>query len=130
SNSLTGTLAFRRGVTNRFELEARVPYVYRWDDVRAREIADPERVQNIFFKEDANGIGDVELIGRYQLNDGGGDSPYYIASLRFKTRTGKDPFEVATSVSVENARTGNVNELPTGSGFYSLRSEEHTSELQ
>lgn len=120
SNSFTGTLSFRRGITNRFELEARVPYVYRWDDVRGREIADPERVQNVFFTEDANGIGDVELIGRYQLNDGGGDSPYYIASLRFKTRTGKDPFEVATSVSVENARTGNVNELPTGSGFYSL----------
>ncbi len=120
SNSLTGTLSFRRGITNRFELEARLPYVYRWDDVRGREIADPERVRSVFFKEDANDIGDVELIGRYQLNEGGGDSPYYIASLRFKTRTGKDPFEVATSLSVENARTGNVNELPTGSGFYSL----------
>src|SRR5690606_35488977 len=42
SNSFTGTLSFRRGITNRFELEARLPYVYRWDDVRGREIADPE----------------------------------------------------------------------------------------
>lgn len=75
SNSLTGTLSFRRGITNRFELEARLPYVYRWDDVRGREIADPERVRSVFFKEDANDIGDVELIGRYQLNEGGGIRP-------------------------------------------------------
>lgn len=118
SNSFTGTLSFRRGITNRFELEARVPYVYRWDDVRGREIGGGDAADS-FFKQDANGIGDVELIGRYQLNDGGGDSPYYIASLRFKARTGKDPFEVKTSVNLEGARTG-TDELPTGSGFYSL----------
>lgn len=118
SNSFTGTLSFRRGITNRFELEARVPYVYRWDDVRGREIGGGDPADS-FFKQDANGIGDVELIGRYQLNDGGGDSPYYIASLRFKARTGEDPFEVKTSVNLEGARTG-TDELPTGSGFYSL----------
>lgn len=120
SNALTATMAFRRGITNRFELEARVPYVYRFDNTRGREIEDPERVRDFYSDQKGQGIGDVELIGRYQLNDGGGDSPYYIASLRLKSRTGKDPFEVPTSFLVENARTGMQGDLPTGSGFYSL----------
>lgn len=121
SNSLTGTLALRRGLTNRFELEARVPYVYRFDNTRGREIFTGSAGDDIFTDVDGRGIGDVELIGRYQLNDGGGDSPYYIASLRFKSRTGKDPFEVRSSFLADGARIAAVQEeLPTGSGFYSL----------
>ena len=121
SNSLTGTLALRRGLTNRFELEARLPYVYRFDNTRGREIFTGSAGDDIFTDVDGSGIGDVELIGRYQLNDGGGDSPYYIASLRFKTRTGKDPFEVRSSFLADGARIAAVQEeLPTGSGFYSV----------
>lgn len=121
SNALTGTLALRRGVTNRFELEARLPYVYRFDDTRGREIFTGSAGDDVFTDVDGSGIGDVELIGRYQLNDGGGDSPYYIASLRFKSRTGTDPFEVRSSFLADGARIAAVQEeLPTGSGFYSL----------
>ena len=112
----------RRGITNRFEMEARFPYVYRFDDTRAREIFTGTATDDSF-DQDGEGIGDVELIGRYQLNDGGGDSPYYIASLRFKTRTGKDPFEVRTSRVLDDAAISRValqEELPRGSGFYSL----------
>ncbi|MBS0551009.1 MAG: acetate kinase, partial [Proteobacteria bacterium] len=122
SNSLTATLAVRRGITNRFELEARVPYVYRFDNTRSREIFTGTATDSSF-DQDGRGIGDVELIGRYQLNDGGGDSPYYIASMRVKTRTGKDPYEVRTSYVVDGAATSRValqQELPTGSGFYSF----------
>lgn len=122
SNSLTATLAVRRGITNRFELEARVPYVYRFDNTRSREIFTGTATDSSF-DQDGRGIGDVELIGRYQLNDGGGDSPYYIASMRLKTRTGKDPYEVRTSYVVDGAATSRValqQELPTGSGFYSF----------
>ncbi|HRP23101.1 MAG TPA: acetate kinase [Thauera sp.] len=121
SNALTATMAFRRGITNRFELEARVPYVYRYDDTRGREIFTGTPGDEIFTDVDGKGLGDVELIGRYQLNDGGGDSPYYIASLRLKSRTGKDPFEVLSSFEVDGARVSAVQqELPTGSGFYSV----------
>lgn len=122
ANAFTATLSFRRGLTNRFEMEARLPYVYRYDDVRSREIFEGTASEEFFNHDaDGSGIGDVELIGRYQLNDGGGDSPYYIASLRFKTRTGKDPFESRTRLGIEGARVSGVQEeLPTGSGFYSL----------
>ncbi|PKO58225.1 MAG: acetate kinase, partial [Betaproteobacteria bacterium HGW-Betaproteobacteria-19] len=110
----------RRGITNRFELEAKVPWVYRSDTSISREIASGTAVDSVF-DADGSGVGDVELTGRYQLNDGGGDSPYYIASLRFKTRTGKDPFEVKTNYTLPGGRgTGLQSELPTGSGFYTL----------
>jgi hypothetical protein len=121
ANTLVGTMTFRRGITNRFELEARVPYVYRWDNTQGREVFTGASTDNFFIDQDGRGIGDVELIGRYQINDGDGISPYYIASLRFKARTGKDPFEVKTAFTVDGARTSGVQqELPTGSGFYTL----------
>ena len=66
------------------------------------------------------------MAARYQLNNGGADKPYYVAGLRFKSRTGRDPFEVITDCTHrcvgENATgTGLPLDLPTGSGFYSLQ---------
>ena len=37
-NTLTGALTARYGVTNRLEVEARVPYVYRTDATVSREV--------------------------------------------------------------------------------------------
>jgi len=123
-NSLTGALAFRYGLNNRLELEAKVPYVYRSDSTISREIgagSDSDRV----FNTSSKALGDVEIAARYQLNQGGGSWPYLIGSLRFKSRTGKDPFEVITDCVTrcegpENG-TGLPLELPTGSGFYSVQ---------
>ena len=59
------------------------------------------------------------------MNDGGIDKPYYVGWLRYKARTGKDPFEVVTDCvtrCVANATgTGLPLELPTGSGFEALQ---------
>jgi hypothetical protein len=59
------------------------------------------------------------------LNEGKGNWPYMIGSLRFKTRTGKDPFEVVTDCVTRcignTTGTGLPLDLPTGSGFYSLQ---------
>lgn len=123
-NSLTGALAFRYGLTNRLELEAKVPYVYRYDSTISREIgtsSDSDRV----FNTSSKALGDVEIAARYQLNQGGGNWPYLIGSLRFKSLTGKDPFEVITSCEARcegpEDGTGLPLELPTGSGFYSVQ---------
>ncbi|WP_332669999.1 acetate kinase [Aromatoleum sp.] len=122
SNSLVAAVTMRRGITNRFELEAKIPYVHRWDSSLSREVASGSANPEVF-DTDGTGIGDVELTGRYQLNDGGADKPYYIASLRFKTRTGKDPFEVEIDRTIRSTTggTGLQTEIPTGSGFYSLQ---------
>jgi len=124
-NTSTATVTLRRGMTNRFEVEAKLPYVYRTDATVSREVFTGTAVERAF-ETSGKAIGDVELAGRYQLNDGGADKPYFIAGLRYKTRTGKDPFEVTTDcqrrcVGENITGSGLPLELPTGSGFHSLQ---------
>ena len=123
-NTLTGAMTGRFGVTDRFEVEARVPYVYRSDSTVSREVFTGSAVDNVF-DTSGKGIGDIELTGRYQLNNGGPDKPYYIGTLRFKSRTGRDPFEVVTDCvqrcTGNTSGTGLPLDLPTGSGFYALQ---------
>jgi len=120
----TGAMALRYGLTNRFELELRVPYVYGHTDTISREIFTGSATDKVFTSS-GHGIGDIEATARYQLNDGGADRPYYVGWLRFKSRTGRDPFEVTTDCvnrCVQNATgTGLPLQLPTGSGFYALQ---------
>ena len=124
-NTLTAALAVRTGLANRLEVEARVPYVYRSDATVSRELFTGTASERVF---DTSGraLGDIEVAARYQLNDGGADKAYYVAGLRFKSRTGRDPFQVVTDCTQrcvgENATgTGLPLDLPTGSGFYSLQ---------
>jgi hypothetical protein len=125
NNTTTATATFRYGLTNRFEVEGKVPYVYRSDSTISREIFTGTAQDNVF-ETSGKAIGDVELAGRYQINDGGVEMPYFIAGLRFKTRTGRDPFQVVTDcqtrcVGQNVTGTGLPLDLPTGSGFYSLQ---------
>lgn len=114
-----GALTARYGLTNRLEVEMRVPYVYRSDSTVARPFNDPTATDSVF-NASGNGIGDLEFATRYQLNDGGADRPYFIGGLRLKTRTGKDPFEVQRVSPFAGADQLEA-ELPTGSGFYTLQ---------
>ncbi|MEV8519811.1 acetate kinase [Dyella marensis] len=120
----TGAVALRYGITNRLEAEVRIPYVHGHTDTISREIFTGTATDRVFGAS-GSGLGDVEATLRYQLNDGGADKPYYIAWLRAKSRTGRDPFEVTTDCvqrCVQNATgTGLPLELPTGSGFYSVQ---------
>ncbi len=121
-NTFTGALAGRYGLTNRFEVEAKLPYVYRSDTGVGREFLQGAATNSEIFSASGRGVGDVEFTARYQMNEGGLDKPYYVGSLRFKTRTGKDPFEVTTSKTLVGFRgDGFQTELPTGSGFYGLQ---------
>jgi uncharacterized coiled-coil protein SlyX len=123
-NTTTATMTGRFGITERFEIEARVPYVYRSDSTVSREIFSGTAVENVF-DTSGKGIGDVEVTGRYQFNSSGADQPYFIGSMRFKSRTGRDPFEVVTDCSQRctgnTSGTGLPLDLPTGSGFYALQ---------
>jgi len=125
NNTTTASITLRRGLTNRFEVEAKLPYVYRSDSTVSRELFTGTAAERAF-QTSGKHLGDVELAARYQLNDGGIDKPYYIAGLRFKSRTGRDPFDVVTDCQTrcvgENVTgTGLPLDLPTGSGFYSLQ---------
>ena len=112
----------RYGLTNRLELEAKVPYVYRYDETVSRPLDLNGSATDQLFNASGNGIGDIELAARYQLNLPKGNDPFYIAGLRLKTRTGKDPFEVSYATGTTLTTYGSLQtELPTGSGFYTLQ---------
>ncbi|MBD8544681.1 MAG: hypothetical protein RR983_04350 [Massilia sp.] len=124
-NTFTTAITGRTGISNRMEVEVKVPYVYRSDATVSREIFTGTAVERVF-DTTGKGMGDVEVAGRYQLNNGGADKGYYIAGLRYKSRTGRDPFEVVTDcdrrcIGENVTGTGLPLDLPTGSGFHSLQ---------
>jgi hypothetical protein len=124
-NTFTTAITGRTGLSNRMEVEVKVPYVYRSDATVSREIFTGTAVERVF-DTTGKGMGDVEVAGRYQLNNGGADKGYYIAGLRYKSRTGRDPFEVVTDcdrrcIGENVTGTGLPLDLPTGSGFHSLQ---------
>jgi hypothetical protein len=125
TTTLTGGVAFRYGITNRLEFEVRVPYVYQSNDVVAREPF-VGTAANTTISSSGHDIGDVEMTLRYQFNQGGPDKFYYVGWLRFKTATGKSPFDVVTDCVVScvantSANTGLPLQQPTGSGFLAIQ---------
>lgn len=123
-STLTMALTGRLGLTRKLEGEIRIPYVARRDDSISREIFTGSASERAFSNR-GNAIGDIELALRYQLNEPQPNKPYLIGGMRFKTRTGKDPFEVVTDCVTRcignTTGTGLPMDLPTGSGFYSLQ---------
>lgn len=123
-NTLTMAMTGRFGLTKRLEGEIRLPYVSRRDDAISREIFTGSASEQAFSNR-GSAIGDVELALRYQLNEPQAGKPYFIGGVRFKSRTGKDPFEVVTDCVTRcignTTGTGLPLDLPTGSGFYSLQ---------
>ncbi len=118
-NTFNAALTGRYGVTNRFEIEARIPYSYRSDSSIGCQLGQGCSSDTVF-SASGQSIGDVEVTGRYQFNDGGVDKPFYVGSLRFKSRTGKDPFQVPIDTTLTGLGPVQTS-LPTGSGFYGLQ---------
>jgi hypothetical protein len=122
-STYTAALTARYGLTNRLEFEVRVPYLYRDDSTLSRPFNIPSDTERLF-SADGHGIGDVEVAARYQFNQGGMEKPYYVGTLRIKTRTGRDIFEVPTEqvFQGQGQNSGRLpTELPTGTGFYGIQ---------
>jgi hypothetical protein len=110
-DTLVGTLAARYGLTDRLEVEARVPYVYRHDRITTVRAAEPRPVE-LTDNLEGQDLGDVEVSARYQLNRGLDGWPIFVANARVKTPSGQGPYDVRYDGSV-------AQELATGSGFWS-----------
>lgn len=103
----------RYGITDRLEVELKVPYIYRDDEISfiiPQVDPDTELTQDA----DGHGIGDIELGLHYQINSGRGDWPIFIGNLRYKSPSGKGPFDV------DRGPNGLETELATGSGFHGI----------
>lgn len=105
-------LSTRYGLTNRLELELKVPYVYRNEESSTSPYATDTNIEDV--RLDGHDLGDIEFGLRYQLNRPR-SGPFYIAGLRIKSDTGTSPFEVST-----DSDTLMPKELATGSGFWGV----------
>ncbi|WP_051768166.1 transporter [Sphingobium sp. DC-2] len=112
-NSIVPTATLRYGLTNRIELEARLPYLFRSDRVEVVQQRESSISRVLHLSEQH--IGDAELALRYQLNQASGDHPIWIGSLRVKMPTGKGPFDIAYD------EYGVAQGLATGSGFWAMQ---------
>lgn len=115
-NSWTAALTGRYGLSNRLELEGRLPYLYQSEDSIARPLATGSTRDEVFNTK-GHGIGDAELGLRYQFNQPPEGNPYFIGSFRVKSNTGKGPFDVDYVTDTDKG-IDYLKEQPTGSGFW------------
>lgn len=112
-DTLSGALDVRYALTDRLEVEARVPYVYRHD--RVTTVAQQSTSTTRTFELEGSDIGDVEVSARYQLNRGRNGAPIFVVGGRVKSNTGLSPFDL------ERDQFGVSTELATGSGFWGVQ---------
>ncbi len=99
----TNVLNFRYGLRNYLQLDVIVPFVYRHDRMVVVETGTEKNIQTA-------GLGDITFNLTYQPVKEGHAKPAVLTSLGFKTKTGISPFKIDP-----------IEEIPTGSGYYSLR---------
>lgn len=111
---VSASATFRLGVTNRLEVEARIPVIYRSDNLTFSIPVLGEEAIERSESLTGSGIGDVEVAGHYQLNPGAGGWPLFVANVRVRFPTGRGPFDVSRD------EFGVETELATGAGFYEV----------
>ncbi|MBO4122369.1 acetate kinase [Cupriavidus gilardii] len=124
TSTYVASVAFRYGITKRLEIEAKVPWVHSSGSTISREVFTGTAVDNVF-NSSGSGLGDVEATLRYQLNYGNDRMPFFVGWLRYKSNTGKSPFEVVTDCvqrCIGNTTgTGLPLGMPTGTGFHAIQ---------
>jgi hypothetical protein len=102
---LMASIAGRWGLTDKLQVELKLPFRYQ-RDTSAIPDANPPQAERVSDR----GIGDLEVGAFYELPAPAGRRTKMVAGLRLKTRTGKDVFEINPA-----------KELAMGTGFYSVR---------
>lgn len=113
-DTVVGSLTARYGVTDDFEMDVRVPYVYRMDRTRSRPLGNGSSGQEVFETEGGD-LGDIEFGLHHQINEGRNDWPIFVGNMRVKSTTGRDPFETE-----RDSVSGLETKPSTGSGFWSF----------
>jgi hypothetical protein len=118
---LQPALTLRYGLTNRWEINIKVPVVLGWGSTTA-QAAGPEALP-ITATQDAANIGDVQIGTSYQFNSGDNGWPIFVGNFIFKTKTGQSPYEVPiydADNTTNQLLFGIPKKLPTGTGFYAI----------
>jgi hypothetical protein len=112
-DTVSAALAVRYAVTDRLEVEARIPYIYRND--RVTTLSQNSSTVTQTFELNGSNMGDIEMSARYQLNRGRNGAPIFVAGARVKSDTGLGPFDL------DRDAQGVSTELATGSGFWGVQ---------
>lgn len=121
-NSFIVGLGARYGLTDRLEAGVKVPWVWRDEQSRQREVLQGSDL-DMLEGSDGEGLGDVEFGLRYQLNRGV-QGPVAVANLRVKSDSGRSPFSVSRRpmYTEDGTQVGETfREQPTGSGFWGVQ---------
>ena len=122
-NISTAAVTIRGGVTDRLELNAKIPFVY---NAGSTSSLIPLGTSAELLSVSATGasLGDMQFGGSYQLNLGESGWPIFVGNFLFKTATGVSPFDVPIiTLDDPNGQflAGTPKRLATGTGFDSLQ---------
>ncbi|TCM16121.1 hypothetical protein EDF56_108109 [Novosphingobium sp. PhB165] len=115
---LTAAATVRYGLTNRIEVGVQVPWVYRDDTaVLVPLVQNPPQSGTGTVNTSANGsgLGDIQMLARYQINNGTHGWPFLTANLQVVAPTGSDPYGVPRDA------LGNATKSATGFGFWGVQ---------
>jgi hypothetical protein len=121
-NITTAAVTIRGGVTDRLELNAKIPYVYNAGSTSSL-IPLGSSAQLLSVSANGADLGDIQFGASYQFNSGETGWPIFVGNFLFKTVTGISPFEVPIiTVNDPNGQflAGTPQKLATGTGFYAL----------
>lgn len=104
--TFTEALNMRYGISNRLEVDTRIPFVYRDDDLTRQEVSTGNQRKDTLDNAD---LGDVEFGVHYQVNRGQEGWPFFVGNFRVKSNTGQGSFDVDPE-----------DEVATGSGFWAV----------
>ena len=113
---LTAAVVARIGLSNKLEINGRLPYVYRSDNSALAPVVNNGMSSPLGTdRAVANGnLGDVDFGVRYQLTQGNAGFPYLVAGVQAVAPTGTDPFKVPRDA------LGNPLRAATGAGFWGV----------
>lgn len=120
-NFMTAAVTARYGITDRLEVNLKVPVVAGYGTLAAQQVG--ATAQPVVANSSNVNIGDVQLGASYQFNSGENGWPVFVGNLLFKTATGVSPYQVPIyTVNDPNGAylQGVAKRLPTGTGFYAL----------
>ncbi len=121
-NITTAAVTARYGITDRLEINVKVPYVYNSGSTTSL-IPVGTTAELLTLNATGTGIGDLQFGTSYQFNSGENGWPILIGNMLLKTATGVSPFQVPIeTVNDPNGQflEGQPKQLATGTGFYAV----------
>lgn len=110
------SLTFRLGLSDFFQMNLDLPYVFRNDEYTYTPAA--QAFPSVTVQECDQDIGDISGGFLFHLLDEKGSRPQLIGGLKIKSRTGRSPYNLKTRVVTPGKQV--LEELPTGTGHWAV----------